>query len=160
MSEPVTRRSFVQIGSAAAGALVLGSALDAHADNTSVQPNPSSSSDSGESGMKFLVTLEYPAENAALLSPERGAEILKVQVTPSLEQLAKHDGAVGGVVAGTRTVVFILEAKSVEDVSSFLQGLPFWTLMKQSVSPLESFASRVELNNRLLPRLAAGFREK
>jgi hypothetical protein len=72
---------------------------------------------------------------------------IEMVVHPSLEALGKSVGdkkVMGGVVAGVREGVFLLEASSNEEVGMFLRNLPFWGAMKWTVFPIQSFKSAVE----------------
>jgi hypothetical protein len=72
---------------------------------------------------------------------------IEMVVHPSLEVLGKSVGdkkVMGGVVAGVREGVFLLEASSNEEVGMFLRNLPFWGAMKWAVLPPQSFKSSVE----------------
>ena len=72
---------------------------------------------------------------------------IETVVHPSLEALDKAVGSrkvTGGVIAGVREGVFILEASSNEEVGTFLRSLPFWGAMKWTVFPIQSFKSGVE----------------
>jgi muconolactone delta-isomerase len=50
----------------------------------------------------------------------------------------------GGVFAGSRASAVIVEAGSHEELSRLLQSLPFWSLMKMNITPIQSFADRAE----------------
>jgi hypothetical protein len=66
---------------------------------------------------------------------------------PSIEMLKEWEEkqkAVGGLFAGQRAGVTILEAASAEELSSMLQSLPFWAQNTSEVIPLQSFESGVE----------------
>ena len=51
---------------------------------------------------------------------------------------------VGGLFAGQRAGVIIIEATSGEELSSMLQFLPFWGLNTWEIIPLQSFQSGIE----------------
>ena len=66
---------------------------------------------------------------------------------PSLEMLEKgvqEKKFTGGMVAGAREGVLIMDASSNEEVGAFLRGLPFWGALKWTVTPLQSFRSAVD----------------
>ena len=97
--------------------------------------------------MQYLVRGEYVEENTAGKPIPDAISWIETVVHPSLELLEKavqEKKATGGVIAGVREGVFILEASSNEEVGNFLRGLPFWGALKWSVFPLQTFKSAVE----------------
>ena len=69
--------------------------------------------------------------------------LIEQAILPSLEavqKLEKEKKVVGGgVLAGKRTGVVIIEAASNEELDQILTSLPFWGLMKTEFSPLMTF---------------------
>lgn len=107
--------------------------------------------------MRFFITGEY-IEAGALLSPEHLAALAQNVILPSLQILAKweQEGKIkGGVLAGERAGVFIVEAASHEEIGELLASLPFWGLIKWHVTPLQSWASTVERDRAAFLRAAA-----
>lgn len=106
---------------------------------------------------KYLVTGEW-VEAGALLPPEQMALIGEQVLLPSLEMLARweEDGRIsGGVFAGERAEVFVLEGASGEEVGDLLASLPFWGLVRWHVRPLQSFRSCHERDRRVTEHLKA-----
>jgi hypothetical protein len=72
---------------------------------------------------------------------------LKAQVCESLEMLAHMAGLHGGVVAGGRSVLFMIEEERLEDLDSKLQQIPLWSSAEVTrVTPLVSFRARLAYN--------------
>ena len=68
-------------------------------------------------------------------------------VLPSIEMMKDWEEKkmiVGGLYAGQRAGVIIIEAASGEELSSWMQRLPFWAQNTWEVIPLQSFQSGVE----------------
>ena len=105
--------------------------------------------------MQYLVHGEF-VDPGALLPPQQLGQIVENAVIPSLETLAKDKRVLaGGILAGTRVGVAILEAASNKEVDEFLQGLPFWGLLKWTVTPLTSYADRAAGDRKMIERLKA-----
>lgn len=93
--------------------------------------------------MKFLVTAE---PEPGMLMPEQVAVLAEKAILPSLETLAKWEAdgeVIGGVPAGYRGVVFLIEAATGEEIGDKLTALPFWRVNRWKVTPLQSFDSAV-----------------
>ena len=95
-----------------------------------------------------------------LLPPEQVAMMLEGAILPSLEAMVKHEKEkkilAGGIVAGGRAGVIIMEAESNEEVSDFLRKLPWWGIVKWKVIPLESFEHRMNTDKKTLDILKKG----
>jgi hypothetical protein len=106
--------------------------------------------------MQYLVTMEY-VEPGPLFSPQQLGQMVEQTVLPSFDVLAALtvDGKIvaGGVLAGTRTATFIIEAASNDELDQLLEGIPFWGVMKTSVAPLQEFAKRAANDRALLERI-------
>jgi hypothetical protein len=97
--------------------------------------------------MQYLIRGEFVEENIAGKPLEENIRFIESVVHPSLGMLEKavHEKKLtGGVVAGVREGVMIMEASSNEEVGGFLRSLPFWGALKWTVIPLQSFPSAVE----------------
>jgi len=97
--------------------------------------------------MQFLVKGEFVEENIAGKPIPDAISWIETVVFPSLELLEKtvqEKKITGGLAAGERVGVFVLEASSNEEVGKFLRGLPFWAALKWTVTPLQTFRSGME----------------
>jgi len=95
--------------------------------------------------MRYLVTGEY-VDPGPLLPPQGVAQLLEQLVIPSAEALAKLEDEKkivgGGFVAGARSGAFILDVASHDEASRILQDLPFWGVVKWTITPLVGFRER------------------
>jgi hypothetical protein len=107
--------------------------------------------------MDMLYLVEFEATQAgAPTSREQTIELLDKLVIPTLESLGK-DGKVraGGIVAGARAGAFVVGAKSNDEVTELVRGLPAWGIMQWKVTPLETFAHRAEIEKKVVQGLRA-----
>lgn len=108
--------------------------------------------------MQYLVTMEY-VEPSPLFSAQNLGQMVEQTILPSFDLLAglKAQGKVlaGGIPAGSRTAVFIVEAASHDELDQIVEGIPWWGLMKTSVAPLQDFAKRAANDRALLERIKA-----
>lgn len=107
--------------------------------------------------MLFLVSGEW-VEVGALLPPEQVVALIERAVVPSLEIWARweEEGRVkGGIFAGERAGVLVLEAASSEEVGQLLGSLPFWGMVKWHVRPLQSVRSTIERERRIAEQTRA-----
>jgi hypothetical protein len=105
--------------------------------------------------MKFLVTGEG-IDYGGPVDPKVVAMNLENVINPSLEIVegwVKENKAQGGLLAGQRQGVFIIEAGSAEELGAMLQSLPFWGIIKWSVVPMESLRSRIEMQKKIVEKL-------
>lgn len=93
----------------------------------------------------YLVVGEY-VEPGPLLPPQQLVQLVENVVIPSFEAMAKLEDQkkilAGGVAAGTRTGAFILDAASNNEVNRVLQSLPFWGILRWTVTPMIGFRER------------------
>ncbi len=108
--------------------------------------------------MQFLVTMEF-VEPGPLLAPQQLGQMVEQAILPSFDVLVELQAArkvlAGGVLAGTRSASFVVEAASNDELDQLLEGLPFWAVMKTSVAPLQAFAQRAANDRALLARIKA-----
>ncbi|QQS48220.1 MAG: hypothetical protein IPM66_06150 [Acidobacteriota bacterium] len=106
--------------------------------------------------MQYLVTMEF-VEPGPLFSAQQLGRMVEQMVLPSFELLAglMVEGKVvaGGIPAGTRTAMFIVEAASHDELDQIVEGIPFWAVMKTTVTPLQSFAKRAANDRALIERI-------
>ena len=95
--------------------------------------------------MQYLVTQEF-VDPGPLLPPDRLLEMYRTAVLPGHEALInlKSEGKViaGGFPVGERAIAFFVEADFPEELDSFLQGIPFWGIVKTKVTLLQDFEDR------------------
>ncbi len=111
--------------------------------------------------MQYLVTMEF-VEPGALLAPQQVPTLYRSTIFPTQEAWARmeSEGKIhGGIVAGARKAVFMLEADSNEEVNQILQGMPAWGVLKVEVTPLLSFETRREHEEQALQQLEASLQQ-
>ena len=99
--------------------------------------------------MLYLVTGEWIDDPTA---GEEFPTLWEHMVRPSLEALSKmaDDKKMGGVFAGQRMGVVIIDASSHEELGKTLAGLPFWSRLTWNVTPLESYRSAIERDRKVM----------
>ena len=106
----------------------------------------------------YLVTGEY-VDPGPLLPPQQVAKLLEQLVLPTFEALAKLEEkkkiVAGGIVAGARTCVFIVDVGSNAELNRLLQELPFWGVVKWEATPLLSFRERAVDEKKAMERIKA-----
>lgn len=106
--------------------------------------------------MQYLVTMEY-VEPGPLFAAQQLGQMVEETILPSFDLLAtwQTQGKVvaGGVLAGTRTATFIVEAASNDELDQLIEGIPWWGVMKTTVAPLQTFAKRAANDRALLERI-------
>ena len=108
--------------------------------------------------MHYLVKAEFIEEILAGKTPEESAMYIQQVVKPSLEalwKLAEEKKVDGGVVAGVREAVFIIDVDSNAEVGRLLRSLPFWGAMRWTVSPLQSFQSAIDQDSEAIRAMRA-----
>jgi hypothetical protein len=105
--------------------------------------------------MLYLVKFEATGAGAPT-TREQAIELLDKLVVPSLEKMAK-EGRIraGGLLVGARGGVFIVGAKSHDEVTDLVRALPAWGVWNWKVKPLESFAHRANLEKKVVQELRA-----
>jgi hypothetical protein len=108
--------------------------------------------------MRYLVTAEY-VDPGPLLPLQQLAQLEEQLVIPSFEALAKLEDEKkvlgGGVLAGARGGAFILDVASHDEASQILQDLPFWGVVKWTLTPLQEFRKRAAFERPRVERLKA-----
>ena len=106
--------------------------------------------------MRYLVT---GSEGPGFASPEETTGVLEKIVIPSFDALtaleSKKKIVAGGLPLGDRAFVFIVDAKSNEEVDALLRGTPMWGVLKWQVTPLQSFKGRARIEREALRNLKA-----
>ena len=108
--------------------------------------------------MRYLVIAEF-VDPGALLPPQQLAQLVEKAVLPSFEALAKLEEEKkilgGGINVGGRAGAFILDAASHDEANRVLMGLPFWGVVKWTLTPLQGFRQRAADEGTMLQRLKA-----
>lgn len=104
--------------------------------------------------MKYLVT---GSNGPGFSSPEEARKVLNDIVIPSFNILLQfeRDGVIqsGGLPVGERTFVFVIEAKSNDDLDRLLRKLPIWGSLDWKVTALQGFQDRMEMEQGFLSRI-------
>jgi hypothetical protein len=96
--------------------------------------------------LKFLV-IGKGIDYGGPIDPSYIAMFFENVVMPSFEILKKWENdkkIVGGLWAGQRAGAIMIEAASAEELSSWLQSLPFWGSNTWEVVPLQTIQSGIE----------------
>jgi hypothetical protein len=106
--------------------------------------------------MRYLAIAEY-VEPGPLLPPQQVVQMVERLIIPSFEALAKLEDEKkilgGGVNVGARGGAFILEVASEDEANRVLQSLPFWGLIKWTITPLQGFRQRAADQRAMLQQL-------
>ncbi|MHC4256692.1 MAG: muconolactone Delta-isomerase family protein, partial [Planctomycetota bacterium] len=107
--------------------------------------------------MQYLVNFE--TMEIGTLPPQQVAQILENRFLPSVEIIKKQkaEGKIlaGGIEAGGKGGVVIVEVDSNEELSQLLTELPNWGLLNITVTPLESFEFRASVLRKMVEKLKA-----
>jgi hypothetical protein len=96
--------------------------------------------------LKFLV-IGKGIDYGGPVDPAQFAMFSEKVILPSIEILKDWEEKkmiAGGLFVGQRAGVMIIEATSGEELSSWMQRLPFWAQNTWEVIPLQTFQSGVE----------------
>ena len=107
--------------------------------------------------MLYLVEFEtIESEPQATGGVPAAVELRERLIVPSLERLADHPMIEsGGIVLGGHDGVFIIEARSHDEVFAVMRALPAWGVWDWKVTPLQSFTSRAALEKKMIQELRA-----
>ena len=111
--------------------------------------------------MKYLVIGEF-IDPGPMASPQQMVPMFENAILPSLDMLAKWEAEKkisGGIYVGARAGVFVVEAETNEEVDKLVQSLPFWGLLKWTVSPLNTFAGRAAQDRQGVEKMKASMKE-
>jgi hypothetical protein len=105
--------------------------------------------------MLYLVKFEA-TEAGSPTSREQAIELLDKIIVPTLDKMARESRIrAGGLMVGARAGVFVIAAKSNDEVTEFVRVLPAWGVWNWKVTPLESFAHRADLEKKVVQELRA-----
>lgn len=106
----------------------------------------------------YLVIGEY-LDPGAMLPPQGIVQIVEQTVLPSFEAMAKLQEqkkiVAGGIYSGDRRGAFILDVADNDEASRVLMSLPFWGLVKWTLTPMQSFRERASDEGRAIAQLKA-----
>ena len=95
--------------------------------------------------MRYLV---LGAGGPGFASDEEAFQILKSVVLPSFTELERLEREkiiiAGGLPVGERSLVFIVEAKSNDELDRILRRIPMWGALDWEVTALQTFSGRAE----------------
>ena len=81
-------------------------------------------------------------------SPQQALEILQNGVIPTFDALMKLEAdkkiIAGGLPAGDRTFVFIMDASSIDEFDRTLRDIHAWGVFNWKVTPLQSINGRAK----------------
>jgi hypothetical protein len=104
--------------------------------------------------MKYLVSA---TAGPGFSSPEEARHILESVILPSFDALMKLERqkkiVAGGLPLGDRAFVFIMEAKSNEDVDQTLREIPMWGMVDWEVVALQSFKGRADQERQIVKKM-------
>jgi hypothetical protein len=87
-------------------------------------------------------------------------DLLENFILPGFEALKRLESEnrllAGGVPVSERSLVFIIEAQSNEELDQILRGLPFWSILEWQVTPLQGFDGRAFHERKILQQLRKG----
>jgi hypothetical protein len=111
--------------------------------------------ESNAATMATLYLVEFETATAgASTSREQMIERLDKLIIPTLENLGK-DGKIraGGITVDTLAGVFVVEAKSENEVTELLRALPAQGIIQWKVTQLETFAHRADIEKKTVQGL-------
>ena len=95
--------------------------------------------------MRYLVV---GSGGPGFASKEEAREILESVVLPSFNEFIRLEKEkkiiAGGLPVGDRTFVFIVEAKSNDELDKMLRKIPMWGTLDWEVTALQTFSGRAE----------------
>lgn len=105
--------------------------------------------------MNIIYLVEFEAsKTGATTSREQTIERLDTLVIPTLERLGKESKIrAGGITVNSLAGIFLVEAKSKDEVDEFVRTLPAWDIMQWKVRPLETFGHRADIEKKTVQEL-------
>jgi len=93
-------------------------------------------------------------------SPGQAVSFLEGIVIPHFDHLMKleRDKIIlgGGLPVGDRAFIFIIEAKDNDEADRIVRGTPGWPILEWTITPLQSVASRADMEREFVKTLKAG----
>lgn len=104
--------------------------------------------------MKYLV---IGSGGPGFASPEEALEVLQDIILPSFKELIALEKSkkiiAGGLPVGDRAFVFIVEAKSNDELDQMLRKLPMWGELEWEVTALQTFDRRAKQEQQAVQKL-------
>lgn len=104
--------------------------------------------------MKYLV---FATGGPGFDTSEDATWVLEEVILPGFDALIRLEAEkkilAGGVPLGERSLAFVIEAQSNEELDWILRGLPLWPSMNWEVTPLQTFAGRADQERDFVERL-------
>lgn len=101
--------------------------------------------------------LVVTSQGPGFLSPEEALEVLDKRIIPAFDALLKLEAdkkiVAGGLPVGERSLVFILEASSNDEVDQLLRDIPIWGRVEWKVTPLQSIKGRAMMERNVVQKL-------
>jgi len=95
--------------------------------------------------MKYLVVA---SGGPGFVSPEEAIEVLQDVILPSFKKLIELEKSkkiiAGGLPVGDRSFIFIVEAKSNDELDQMLRKIPMWGELDWEVTALQTFSGRAK----------------
>ncbi|HVY21103.1 MAG TPA: muconolactone Delta-isomerase family protein [Bauldia sp.] len=96
---------------------------------------------------RFIVRGKF-IDPGGLMDAQRSADNSLTKVLPSQELLDAWEKSgrivAGGIVAGCREIVFLVDVDTNDELSALIASLPFWGLLTWDVQALQTFAARAQ----------------
>jgi hypothetical protein len=103
--------------------------------------------------VEVLYLVEFEATQPGA-TREQTIERLDTVVIPTLERLGKESKIrAGGITVNSLAGVFVVEAKSKDEVDEFVRTLPAWNIMQWKVRPLQTFGHRADIEKKTVQEL-------
>jgi muconolactone delta-isomerase len=104
--------------------------------------------------MKYLVVA---SGGPGFAYPEEALEVLQSVILPSFKEILSLEKRkkiiAGGVPVGERTFVFIVDAKSNDELDQMLRKLPMWGELDWEVTALQTFNGRAKQERQAVKEL-------
>ncbi len=92
-------------------------------------------------------------------SPAEALAVLESAILPGFEALIKMQAEkkilAGGLPVGGRAFAFIIEAADNDAADRIVRGIPFWPVLQWTVTALQSFAARADIERGVVASLKA-----
>ncbi|HET6178963.1 MAG TPA: muconolactone Delta-isomerase family protein [Candidatus Sulfotelmatobacter sp.] len=104
--------------------------------------------------MNYLVQMKLATRPA---NPQEGIVLIEQSILPTLERCKQLEAEkkifAGGPVSGAIALSLIVSAESAQELDDLITGLPVWPRMETTVTPLTTFAGRIQAVRAQLERL-------